>query len=322
MVTELLNRGAEVKCLARAGSRTDHLRRDGVELVEGSLSEADVLRDAVASCDAVIHLAGLVAAHRREQLFEVNSQGCRLLGEACAAAGTPPRLVYVSSVAAGGPPPAGKLLRDETDEPQPVSNYGRSKLQGEVELQKMAGEVPITVVRPGVVFGPGDRAGLKMFRAIRRSRTHVVVGRHSPPLSVIYVNDAVGLILEAASRGETLAAADNGDGSRGCYYACDDSLHPSYKEFGQRIAAAMDVRVLICPVFRWAGFAIGAVSQTAAYLRGRPSILNVDKIRESLAHSWACASTKARRELDFTTSDSLDDQLRRTAQWYREHGWL
>ena len=45
----------------------------------------------------------------------------------------------------------------ETDEPAPISNYGRSKWSGERAVAEFAGDVPITIVRPGSVFGPRNR---------------------------------------------------------------------------------------------------------------------------------------------------------------------
>jgi len=55
---------------------------------------------------------------------------------------------------------------------------------------------------------------------------------------------------------------------------------------------------------------------------GTPNSFNIDKIREALADCWACSSALAERELGFRVSAPLLDQLRDTAQWYREHRWL
>ena len=64
--------------------------------------------------------------------------------------------IVVSSLAAAGPC-AGDQPFLEGDSPAPVSAYGRSKLAGELAAARHAGEMEITIVRPPIVFGPGDR---------------------------------------------------------------------------------------------------------------------------------------------------------------------
>jgi nucleoside-diphosphate-sugar epimerase len=323
LVSELTRRGAHVKCLVRSMSGVDQFPVENVELVRGSLEAPDTYQDAIEACDTVFHVAGLIAAILKDQLFEVNGLGCGVLAKACASVSNPPRLVYVSSVSAAGPPLADKDIREEADAPTPISNYGRSKRFGELELQKQAGRLPITVVRPGIVYGPGDRTAATIFRSIYRSHLHMVIGFRTPPLALIYVGDLVQLVLRAAERGETLLDHPDGDFSpQGYYFACDDSEFPNYWEFGQRIAKSMDRRVFVWPLWRWVGFSLSGAFQTLSRLQGRPTLVNTDKIQEAMARSWACTSEKARKQLGFSPSEPLDVRLKQTAQWYDEHGWL
>src|SRR5581483_5661701 len=121
-------------------------------------------------------------AFRRGDFFEVNERGTRFVAEACAAQTFPPRLVLVSSVAAAGPAPRGQV-RTEADPPAPVSHYGRSKLAGERAAAKFAASVPITIVRPGVVFGPRDTGFVQVLRSLRKFRCHLSPGFFPPALS-------------------------------------------------------------------------------------------------------------------------------------------
>ena len=84
----------------------------------------------------VVHLAGLVKAVTREELFAVNAEGTRALAQAAARSeGT--KFVLVSSLAAAGPSTPGRR-RVETDRPAPVSIYGQSKLAAEEALRAFA----------------------------------------------------------------------------------------------------------------------------------------------------------------------------------------
>ena len=128
----LVESGCEVRCLVRSPQRAAHLKRDGVRLVEGSLADTVRWQSALSGCDTVFHLGGLVAARSRTELFAVNGDAVGEFADACAATGSPPRFVHVSSLAAAGPVPHGRDIRDESDPLQPVSLYGQSKLAGEI----------------------------------------------------------------------------------------------------------------------------------------------------------------------------------------------
>lgn len=324
LVVALLARGCEVRCLVRPQSpaaAAEHLRRPGVVRVSGSLADIGSYAAALEGCDAVFHLAGLIAAPRVEDLHAANAAGTASLADACAALSTPPRMLHVSSLAAAGPPPPERAFRDETDPPAPISHYGRSKRGGELELEQRADRLPVTIVQPGIVFGPGDVQTATLFRAIRRTRVHVTIGFRTPPLSLIFVDDLVALLLAAGERGETLAR-DRAVVSRGFYLACDDRLHPDYGQFGRHIAGALGQGVIVWPLWRQVGRLVGLVAQTVARPDPRGNIVSLDKVREATARSWACSAAKARGQLGFQPGATLDERLRETADAFRAAGWL
>lgn len=323
LVDSLLDRGAHVRCLVRPTTAAAHLARPGVERIDGTLTDPETYRHALTGCDAVIHAGGLVAAATPRDLFAVNEDGAASLADACAAVATPPRLVVLSSLSAAGPPRIDRAFRDEADPAQPISDYGRSKRAGEIAMQRRADRVPVTVIRPGIVYGPADRKVAALFQTIHRTRLHFVVGFQTPRLSLIHVADLVDLTLRAATAGETLAHHPDGDYSpRGYYLACDDHDHPTYWQFGQRVAAALGHGVFVWPLWRWVGRTVGIASQTLFRPSGQGNILSLDKIREATVWSWACSAAKARDGLGFAPQRSLDERLRDTAEWFREHGWL
>lgn len=320
LVERLLRQGCEVRCLIRPTTPATHLLRPNVVRVSGSLTAPESYRRALGGCDVVFHVAGLVAARRPAELIATNGQGTARLAEACADRPTPPTLVTVSSLAAAGPPRHDRGFRDETDAPHPVSHYGVSKRAGEIELQKRAGRLPITIVQPGIVYGARDRKVAAMFKAIARSGIHFVVGFQTPRLSLIHVDDLVQLLLLAATSGERLDGAATGDYSPSGYYlACDDRAHPTYWQLGQRVARALDRRVVVWPLLRPVGWSVGAIAEWAAAPGG---LLSRDKIREATVPSWACSAAKARSRFGFRPAMPLDARLRQTASWFSEHGWL
>jgi nucleoside-diphosphate-sugar epimerase len=311
----LLDRGCEVRCLVRASGRARHLDRDGLRIVAGSLADVDGWRDQLVGCDAVINAGGLVAAPRRSDLFATNGEAAGALADACAALETPPPLVHVSSLAAAGPAPRGRRPRVETDPPHPISLYGSSKRAGEEELERRAGRLPVTIVRPGIVFGPHETKLAAIFQMVNALRLHLVMGFRDPPLSLIHVADLVEVLLAAADRGRRVAA-DGPPGQCGVYHACDDREHPSYGELGRRVGRAVGVEsVLVIPVpteFVWP--TIWAIEGFWTAL-GQPSIVSRDKLREATAPSWAASAARSRNELGVGPAATLDERLRETAAW-------
>lgn len=323
LVDALLDRGVEVRCLVRSPDRAAHLRRDGVHQVAGSLTSVAAWRDQLAGCDAVFNVGGLVAACRRDDLFTVNGHAAGDLADACADVESPPTLVHVSSLAAAGPPPTGKAIRDEADPFAPVSDYGSSKLIGDGELRRRSSRLPITSIQPGIVFGPHDVQVLTLYKMIHAARLHLPMGFRPVPVSLIHVADLVALALAAADRGERMRPADgDGHASSGIYHACDDREHPSYGEFGRRIAGAIDRWVFVLPVATPVAWPIVSISSACSRLAGKPSLVSPDKLREATARTWAASAAKARSHLGFTPAASIDDRLRETGDWFRANGLL
>ena len=323
LVEALARRGHEVACLVRATSRTERLEPFGPRLLQGDVTDAASLRAAVEHVDAVYHLAGVTKTLRSEEMTRVNEQGVRNVAEACAARTSPPVLIVVSSLAAAGPSPDNRL-RIESDPPRPVSHYGRSKRAGELAAESLADKLPISIVRPPIVFGEGDTDMLQMIRPIARFGLHLVPGLGRQRVSLIHAADLAEALIAATERGTRLPPASDGPRApgRGYYFVAFDD-HPTYRQLGRKIADAVGRRMmLVIPAPGVMTWIVAGASELLARLRRRPNIFNLDKAREATAGSWACSAEVASRELDFRPAAALDERLRQTVDWYRAHGWL
>lgn len=318
----LLAAGWETRGLVRSEQRGRWLSEQGVELRLGDVSRPESLPAACDRCDVVYHAAGKVAAVRRAEFAEVNKQGTKHLASACAASTSPPVFVLVSSLAAAGPSTSGEPRR-ETEANRPVSAYGRSKLGAELAAREFAKDLPVTMVRPPMVLGPGDRSGLAMFRSIQRSGVFTSPGFRMRSYSIIDARDLATALIAAAERGRRARPPQEVDESQqGVYYATSDE-QLKLSEIAQLVAAAVGRRG--CRTLRIpprAAYVAAAVLDAAAYVRSRPFIVSRDKIREATSGSWICSGERLFRETGFRVETPIAERIASTAAWYRDAGWL
>lgn len=319
----LTTRQQEVTCLVRKTSQLDRLQGTGVTLAYGDITDRESLRTPLAGKDLVFHVAGCIRPLRRAQFYEVQRDGIRNLLEVCAARSQPPTVVFVSSLAATGPSPRGRL-RTAEDPLQPLSHYGRSKRAAEEVAEQFADRVPITIVRPAIVFGESDKTAVALFTVPARYRVHMVPGLLPNRFSLIHVDDLVQLLLLAAERGQRLAPPakrDEASRTQGYYFAaCPE--HPTYCQLGRMIGRALQRRVFVVPATTIVAWGVAAASDVIGQIRRRPFPYGLDKATDATAGSWACSPQAAIDELGVSFPVSLQDRLCQTAQWYRQHGWL
>jgi len=323
LVAALAARGEDVSCLVRRTSSLEHLDTLGVQYAYGDLADREALRAAVAGKQVVYHLAGCTRTLDVRQFYRVNVEGVRNLLAACAARATPPVVVNVSSLAAAGPSPPGRM-RVESDRPAPVSHHGRSKRLGEQAAEQFADRVPVSIVRPPIVFGQHDRTGLEMFWGVDYFRTHMIPGLARNRFSLIHGADLAELILLAAERGSRLNPPQRyGPSSYQGYYHAACEQHPTYADLGRMIGAALGrPRVLAFHVATPMVWIVAGIVDFLGRATGRVRYLNLDKAREVTAGSWVCSPQRAIDELGFAVGAPLPERLRETVEWFRRQGWL
>lgn len=303
LAAELTARGVRVISIVRPDS--PHLPPPQSTVVHAALEVAP-LRDAFAGMDAVVHLAGVVAAVDPQVYFRVNAGGTRAVAGAASASGA--RLIHVSSLAAAGPAPASSPVR-ETDPPHPITPYGHSKLESERIVNETAGLRSI-ILRPGVVYGPTDKAVFPLFKAAQ-SGVLPLVGREGAAYAFIHVDDLVRTIVAAVEKIEV---------SGPVFVA--HSVPVTAKDLNAAIQDAVGRRGRIVRVPMPLTRAVALAGDVAGRVFNRPMTLNSWRYAEMAAEGFVCRVDRMRDDLGVVASVGLREGMAQTAEWYRREKWL
>jgi nucleoside-diphosphate-sugar epimerase len=205
VVRALRGRGDAVVALVRSPSRATSLTALGCDLVAGDVVDPTNATAELRRCDALIHGAAIyeigVTAERRKVMEATNVTGTRSILEVARAAGTP-RIVYLSTIAAFGNTHGAVVAEGHEPSSPPTSAYEDTKRRAhEIAVDAARSGVPIVIVQPGQVYGPGDHSAVGAnFRALAdgklRYRAFEGLG-----LNLVHVDDLADGILRALDRG-------------------------------------------------------------------------------------------------------------------------
>jgi NADH dehydrogenase len=175
LIRQLAGMGYQVRTLLRPSKQSPHLPVGvPVEAVVCSLKDERGLRAAMRGVETVFHLAGSEHDGVRADLQGVDIEGSRSIAQIASEAGVG-RLVYLSHLGADR-----------------ASAYPILKTKGIAERFILQSEVPYTIIRTGVVFGPGDHFTIGLARLIKRSpMIFLMPGDGSTHLQPIRVSDLV-----------------------------------------------------------------------------------------------------------------------------------
>ncbi|NTU67641.1 MAG: NAD-dependent epimerase/dehydratase family protein [Chlorobiaceae bacterium] len=312
VVGALVRQGVPVRVLLRPESAASGMA--GVEVCRAAYGDQAALGRAVEGVGRIIHLAGVVRAIDEAGFMAGNVAPVENLLRAVRERNPGlERFLLVSSLAAMGPAPSPSPGVREGDRPGPVSAYGRSKLLGEEVAMRFALEVPVTIVRPPAVYGPGDRDILEVFRMMRKGVLVSAGSAGRQRFSMIHVDDLV----------EGMLVALRSDAAAGQAYFVTS---PSPYGWDEVIEAARPVlgfgRLLRIGLPSPLVFGLGALFGAAAGLTGKPALINRDKANELTQDFWTCSPEKAASELGFTAKTPLGEGVAGTLRWYKEKGWL
>jgi len=296
VVRLLAETGHQAHCLVRATSDTRALRDLGARLVQGDVADRECLLDGMRGCDVVVHLANLYEfwVRDRRAYREVNVDGTRHVMEAVLEAGVP-KVVHVSTMAVFG---NASWPVTESSEMGPVcfGAYACSKREGDAvvwALHEQKG-LPVVVVYPGAVIGPGDpkASGRYLGNIVRGRMPSQVFTRSVFPF--VSVTDVARAILATVE-------AEGNIGER--YLLAAESL--TFGEVNRMLSEISGTRLPVLTLPDAVTMGLALLCTGLARLTGRAPWLDlsIDQMR-LMKHGMRVDGSKAQRELNLSYTPS------------------
>lgn len=281
------------------------------EVVWGDIRDAQAVDRAVQGAQVVIHLASNFrkGGSDGKEAHAVNVEGTRNVLQACSRHGVR-QLIHCSTIGVHGS--VLEIPANENTPFNPLDLYQETKLQAEQEVWKHHREtgLPITVVRPISMFGPGDRRMLKLFRMIQKGR-FVMVGEGDALFQPAYIDDVVDGFVRCLHNDKAVGEAFVVGGDE--YVPLRDLVGMIANELG---VAPPRLRVPLRPILTLAD-----LCEKCFVPFGLEPPLHRRRV-SFFQNNRAFSIDKARRVLGFQPQMSLRDSLRATIGWYRAQGWL
>ena len=297
VIAQLVRSGWPVRALSRRSS--PDLEQAGVVVIRGSLEDEAALQQLVAGVGAVVHCAGAVQAPNARAYRLVNEIGSARLVAAATAAATPPRFLFISSLAARRPD---------------VSTYAESKRLGEDAVRRGAGQrIDLCILRPPAVYGPGDRGALPIFRQLRQGLLFVPAVANAR-FSLLYVADLANMIVQLLEispwGGCTLEPHDGRESG----YGWHDLADIAGRHLGRRVRIITVPRQVLWPA--------AAVSDAAGAILRRAPWLSRGKLRELFHADWVCHAVPDDPLASGFPRTTFESGFPRTMGWYEQNRWL
>lgn len=309
--SRLLSAGEQVRILARPHTQNGHSPSSSREIVSGDIRDAEAVDRAVQGTEVVIHLVSNFrkGGSDEKEAFAVNVEGTRNVLAACTRHGVR-QLIHCSTIGVHGS--VLEVPANENTPFNPLDLYQETKLQAEQEVWRHHREtgLPVTVIRPISIFGPGDRRMLKLFRMIQRRR-FVMVGDGAALFQPAYIDDVVDGFLLSLRNEKAMGEA----------FVIGGEEYVPLRELVSIIASELGVapprlRLPLRPVLT-----LAELCEKCFVPLGIEPPLHRRRV-SFFQNNRAFSVNKARRLLGFQPRMPLRDALRATIGWYQTQGWL
>jgi nucleoside-diphosphate-sugar epimerase len=312
LVPELLNHQQSVHIFVRDEKKAHQQFGNTVTISRGDITDELHLQRVVKGCTTIYHLAGrLYHPSIPEEVYRnTHVEGTRALMKACQGQSQIQRIVYVSTTGVYGN--TGDTPAGEDASFAPTNSYEITKLEGEQLALKAYREqgLPVTVVRPGLVYGPGDLHLLDFFISINKGLFHVIDGGRSL-LHPVYIDDLVAALLLCAAQSKSYGRSYNIAGERPV----------TVRELATTIAHALGRELPAGSIPLWLANLASDIFAVVPWIDDEHAPLTRSRIK-FLTNNRSYDISRARSELGYIPRIGLEAGMKLTVAWYYKHRYI
>lgn len=322
LVDFLQDRGHEVVCLVRETSNLEFLKslKGKISFVVGDLTSQESLLTCIQDSqpDYVFHSAAAVIHWGPWKYFySHNVLGTQYVVDAVEKTPSVKKLVHVSSLAVNGWE-SGRDIKEDEPYGKSHNNYSKTKLLTEELLLKKSEEgVPITMIRPPMVFGPNDRMNLRQVLGLIKHGKMMLISKGRFEGSWAYTTDIADLLLEMATNDKATGEVFNVKTGDMTHKEALDKAVELLDQNGLLDASTYKVRSVPVWLARVAG-TFGTAFGKLLHRKEEP-LVNYHNI-SVLGRHHTCNIDKAKDLLGWTPKFTMDDALKKTLDWFIESG--
>lgn len=311
LAENLRESGHEVLCISRDALNIDVLKAAGCKVILGDLNNCIDWDALLGGIEVVYHVAGITRCRDAREYYEGNYCATKRFVDVCASrCANLKRFLYVSSLSAIGPSLNGLPVNESTPY-RPVSHYGKSKMLAELEVLRAANRLPVTIVRPSLVYGPRERDMLDYIRMIKHG-VELLIGLREKLFSLIYCDDLVQGIRLAVESARGIGKA---------YFVGSEEICTG-SDLGATIARVVAAHPLKIRLPHALVYCVGAAAVAVAKITRRQMFFTLEKAKESTQPAWTCSVDNAIADFGFHQNIGLEEGMRRSYAWYLENKWL
>jgi nucleoside-diphosphate-sugar epimerase len=279
-------------------------------VVEGDITDPSSLEGHFEGVDILFHCAAALGASilPESDFFRINAEGTKNVLQA-AKDSCIPKIVHFSSAGVLGAVKRGEVA-DEDYPLNPQNSYDRSKLEGENIARSFAEEgMDIVIIRPGWVYGPGDRRTFKLLKAIAKKR-FLLVTKGEAMQTPVHIDDLVEGVFLCAEKGQ-----------RAQIYHIAGNEVLSVKDIVTTIASATGTKIPPISLPLWLVKLAASTLERSFALLKREAPLTRGKL-SFFIHPKPLAIQKAKKELGYAPKINFSEGISQTVEWCKAHNWL
>jgi nucleoside-diphosphate-sugar epimerase len=306
----LKSEGCAVRTLVRRNSDTAALTTVGCELCYGDITDAVSVQEAMHGMDAAVHCAAFASDWGPHETFvRVNIEGTRHILDAALECGVK-RVVHVSTADVFGIYKDGRVIDDSFPLKETGFSYSDTKAEADKLALVYAHErgLPVAVIRPNWVYGPGDRTFLPELVDAMRTHQMVFFGSPSNTIPLCFIDNLVDAVILALIRDE---AAGQG-------YIVGDGAVITWRELTDMLAEQLGL-----PKVKWTiplplAHLVAVAAETLAKIarsKKRPVLTRYEL--EISGRDLHYSNSKICRELGFLPYVMPEEGLARTIAWLK-----